>query len=163
MGIVFSSSAGARIMFCFHLEYKATNNEAEYEEVVQSLRIAIEMGLDDVSITSDSQLVVRKIEGRYNVVDPVMQKYLQLVKEYSAEIRSIIWRNIGRANNRHTNDIAFIASMIEDPKIGHIQIERLMQPSVSKEENELRVMIIEEGDMEIDDQRLSSPYLQLFE
>ncbi|XP_026451131.1 uncharacterized protein LOC113351343 [Papaver somniferum] len=130
---------------------------AKYEAIVQALRIAIEMGLDDVRITSDSQLVVRQIEWRYNAVYPVMQKYLQLVKEYSAEIRSIIWRNIGRDNNRHADALAFIASMIEDPKIGHIRFERLMHPSVSKEDKELRVMIVEEGDMEVDDNDWRAP------
>ncbi|XP_026423086.1 uncharacterized protein LOC113318970 [Papaver somniferum] len=108
MVIVFTSPAGVRIVFCFRLEYKVTNNEAEYEAVIQDLRIAIEMGLDDVRITSDSQLVIRQIEGRYNAVDP-------------------------------------------DPKVGYIRIERLMQPPVSREEKELRVMIIEEGDVEVDD------------
>ncbi|XP_026450904.1 uncharacterized protein LOC113351047 [Papaver somniferum] len=157
MGIVFTSIGGVIIVFCFRLEYKATNNEAEYEVVVQALRIAIEIGLDDVRITSDSQLVVRQIEGGYNAVDPVMQKYLQLVKEYFAEIPRIIWRNIGRYNNRHADALAFIASMIEDPKIWHIRIERLIQPSVSREEKELRVMIIEEGDMEVDENDWRAP------
>ncbi|XP_026451647.1 uncharacterized protein K02A2.6-like [Papaver somniferum] len=150
VGIIFTSPAGIRIMFCFRMEYKATNNEIEYEAVIQALRIAIEVGLDEVRITSDSQLVVRQIEGRYNAVAPVMQRYQQLVKEYSTKIRNIIWRKIGRDSNIHADALSFITSMIEDPKIGHIMIERLLQPSVSREEREPNVMIIEEGDMKID-------------
>ncbi|XP_026443077.1 uncharacterized protein LOC113342923 [Papaver somniferum] len=143
VGIIFTSPAGERIVFCFRLEYKATNNETEYEAVIQALRIAIEMELDEVRITSDSQLVVRQIEGVYNTVDPVMKKYQQLVQDFSAKIRSIIWRNINRDHNRHANALSFIASMIENPKIGHIVIQRLMQPSVSREERELQVMTVE--------------------
>ncbi|XP_026450906.1 uncharacterized protein LOC113351050 [Papaver somniferum] len=157
IGIVFTSPTGIRIIFCFRLEYKATNNETEYEAVVQALRISIEMGLNEVPITSDSQLVVRQIEGRYNAVDLVMQRYQQLVKEYSMKIRSLIWRNIGRDNNRHADALAFIASMIEDPKIGHIMIERLMQLSVNREERESQVMMIKEGYVEIIDDDLRAP------
>ncbi|XP_026420294.1 uncharacterized protein LOC113316297 [Papaver somniferum] len=143
-GIVFTSLTGIRLVFCFRLEYKATNNETEYEEVMQALRIAIEMKLCEVRITSDSQLVVLQIEGRYNAADPVIQRYLQLVKEYSAKIQNIIWRNIDRDNNRHADSLAFITSMIEDPKMDHIRIERLMQPSVRREEREPKGMTIEE-------------------
>ncbi|XP_026384493.1 uncharacterized protein LOC113280064 [Papaver somniferum] len=157
LGIVFTSPTGIRLVFCFRLKYKATNNETEYEAVTQALRIAIEMKLSEVRITSDSQLVVREIEGRYNAVDPVMQRYLKLVKEYSAKIQKIIWRNIGRDNNRHADALAFITSMIEDPKIDHIRIERLMQPSVSREEREPKVMTIEEESTEMSEDDWRTP------
>ncbi|XP_026415784.1 uncharacterized protein LOC113311146 [Papaver somniferum] len=85
-----------------------------------------------------------------NRPDPVMQRYQQLVKEYPTKIRSLIWRNVGQDSNRHADALAFIASMIEDPKIGHIMIERLMQPSVNREERESKVMMVEEGIWEVD-------------
>ncbi|XP_026384520.1 uncharacterized protein LOC113280087 [Papaver somniferum] len=143
VGIVFTSPAGERIVFCFRLKYKATNNETEYEAVIQPMRIVREMELYEVRITSDSQLVVRQIEGVYNTVDPVMKKYHQLVQDYSAKIRSIIWRNINRDNNRRADALSFIASMIKNPKIRHIVIQQLMQPSVSREERELQIMTVE--------------------
>ncbi|XP_026420595.1 uncharacterized protein LOC113316658 [Papaver somniferum] len=144
VGIVFTSPAGERIVFCFRMEYKATNNKTKFEAVIQALRIAIEMELDEMRITSDTQLVVRRIEGVYNAVDLVMKIYQQLVQDYSTKIRSIIWRNINRDNNRHEDALTFKASMIENPKIWHIVIQWLMQPSVSREEKELQVMMVEE-------------------
>ncbi|XP_026415785.1 uncharacterized protein LOC113311147 [Papaver somniferum] len=86
-----------------------------------------------------------------------MQRYQQLVKEYPMKIRSLIWRNVGRDSNRHADALAFIASMIEDPKIEHIMIERLMQPSVNREERESKVMMVEEGSTRISNNDWRAP------
>ena len=45
----------------------ATNNVAEYQGLVNGLRFALEQGARRVHVYSDSELVVRQIEGRYKV------------------------------------------------------------------------------------------------
>lgn len=104
IGIVFTSPTGERIVHCFRLEYDTTNNET----VIHGLRLAVEMGLDDVRLTSDSQIVVRQMDGRYKVNYLALQKYSQLVKQYSDAIPKIIWRHICLMDNRHADALAFI-------------------------------------------------------
>jgi ribonuclease HI len=44
-----------------------TNNVAEYTAVVRGLALAAELGADEVTLRSDSELLVRQLEGRYRV------------------------------------------------------------------------------------------------
>lgn len=47
----------------------ATNNVAEYRALLLGIRLATELGADEVELIGDSELVVRQIEGRYKVKD----------------------------------------------------------------------------------------------
>ncbi|XP_026400333.1 uncharacterized protein LOC113296227 [Papaver somniferum] len=81
IGIVFISPEGARMAYSFRLEFASTNNETEYEAVVHALKSAIEMEVQEARVTSDSQLVIRQIEGKYCTNEPYLQKYKKLVME----------------------------------------------------------------------------------
>jgi ribonuclease HI len=45
----------------------ATNNVAEWMGLVTGLEAALELGIDDLAVRLDSELVVRQIEGVYRV------------------------------------------------------------------------------------------------
>ncbi len=45
----------------------ATNNQAEYTAVIQGLEIARRYGHEEIRVITDSELLVRQIEGRYEV------------------------------------------------------------------------------------------------
>jgi ribonuclease HI len=47
------------------LEFKTTNNEAEYEVVIAGLGMALELGAESVEIQSDSQVIVGHIRGEF--------------------------------------------------------------------------------------------------
>ena len=40
-------------------EFKASNNQAEYEALIVGLQLAREMGANDLIVKSDSQLLIR--------------------------------------------------------------------------------------------------------
>jgi len=52
----------------------ATNNEAEYAALILALRKARELGLKEVAVKADSQLVIRQLTGQYKVKHPEMKK-----------------------------------------------------------------------------------------
>ena len=43
-GVVLISSDGSRLCYAIHLHFSALNNAAEYEALINGLRIAIELG-----------------------------------------------------------------------------------------------------------------------
>ena len=47
----------------------ATNNVAEYTAVVRALRLARELGADEVDLLLDSKLIVEQLHGRWKVKD----------------------------------------------------------------------------------------------
>ena len=62
------------------MEFKASNNKAEYETLLTELRTVLGMGTRDVEIYSDSQLVVYQVYGSFEALDSQMKEYLRVVK-----------------------------------------------------------------------------------
>ena len=60
------------------LQFPVTNNEAEYEVVLASLRVARALGVKNVRLRSDSKLIVGQITKEYEAKEERMKKYLQL-------------------------------------------------------------------------------------
>ena len=52
----------------------ATNNEAEYESLIYGLKLLVNLSILNVDIYSDSELVVRQINGEYKVKNDRMNK-----------------------------------------------------------------------------------------
>ena len=66
-GVVFITPNEGVIPYSFTLTSAVSNNSAEYEALIIGLEIAINMGLDTLSIYGDSQLVINQLMGTYMV------------------------------------------------------------------------------------------------
>src|SRR5260370_1066194 len=51
-----------------------TNNVAEYEGLLLGLRRAHELGAREVELRADSELLIRQLQGRYQVKNPTLQR-----------------------------------------------------------------------------------------
>ena len=63
-----------RLGFC------ASNYEVEYEAIMAGIELATALSADHLIIRSDSQLVVGRVNTKYESRDPRMAKYVALVK-----------------------------------------------------------------------------------
>ena len=63
------------------LQLPATNNEAEYEAILASLRVARALGVRNLRLKTNSKLIVRQITNKYEVKEERMKKYLQLTSQ----------------------------------------------------------------------------------
>jgi ribonuclease HI len=59
-GIVFVSPAQETISLSYKLEFEATNNVAEYEALVLGLRAAKDMGIKEISVFGDAELIIQQ-------------------------------------------------------------------------------------------------------
>ena len=64
----------------------ATNNVAEYRALVEGLRKAVELGVDEVEVVSDSELLVKQMRGEYRVKNEALQ---ELNREAAALARQV--------------------------------------------------------------------------
>ena len=80
IGLQLTSPTRERIEQEVQLGFSATNNESEYEAMVAGLELALAMGADNLSVQSDSQLVVGQVSAEFESRDPRMTKYAFLVK-----------------------------------------------------------------------------------
>ncbi|KAL0367549.1 UNVERIFIED_CONTAM: hypothetical protein Sradi_3645000 [Sesamum radiatum] len=75
--IVITTPQSEDLEFAIKFGFKASNNEAEYEALVIGIRMAQETGAKHLLAYSDSQLVVKQVEGTYEAKEESMIQYLQ--------------------------------------------------------------------------------------
>ncbi len=73
---------------------KATNNIAEYAAIIKALEAAKQFGAKEAAIYSDSELLVRQLDGRYKVksenIAPLFQQAMDLLNDFEKwEIKHI--------------------------------------------------------------------------
>lgn len=64
-----------------YLGSRVTNNEAEYQGLLEGLKKALELGAEKIRIRMDSELVVRQILGIYKVKNARLGVFYQQVME----------------------------------------------------------------------------------
>jgi ribonuclease H / adenosylcobalamin/alpha-ribazole phosphatase len=77
----------------------ATNNVAEYRALVAGLQKALEVGVDEVDVVSDSQLLVRQMTGEYKVKNEALRKLSIQVAALARRLRQVTYRSVPREHN----------------------------------------------------------------
>ncbi|KAF7127741.1 hypothetical protein RHSIM_Rhsim11G0031200 [Rhododendron simsii] len=129
-GLILTSPKGQRLSYALRFEFKATNNEAEYEALVVGLELASAVGASHVLTKSDSQLVVGQVLGEYTVKEEVMQKYLDRGKAQIAKLQGF---NIVRIPRKENNEADYLAKldMAKEDAIGRNASARYLElPSI---------------------------------
>ncbi len=52
----------------------ATNNQAEYQAVIEGMQRAHQLGITSVAVFMDSELIVNQLQQKYKIKDPTLQK-----------------------------------------------------------------------------------------
>jgi ribonuclease HI len=77
----------------------ATNNEAEYGAVIAALKMALKLGVQQVELRSDSELLVRQVNGRYKVKSAGIRPFYIEVKQLQEKFESCLFVHIPREQN----------------------------------------------------------------
>ncbi|XP_057787279.1 uncharacterized protein LOC131004590 [Salvia miltiorrhiza] len=139
LGLVLISPLGDVIEQSIRCEFKATNNEAEYEAMLAGLGLAKEMGVKRIKIFSDSQLVVNQMQGTFQAKDAKMLAYLGKTKELQSSFEEFIINQVPRGDNGHADALANLGSAIQTAKPKTITITCLQWPAIQKEETNEQV------------------------
>jgi ribonuclease H / adenosylcobalamin/alpha-ribazole phosphatase len=77
----------------------ATNNVAEYRALVAGLQKAVELGLDEVEVVSDSELLVRQMAGEYKVKNPTLRELWEDATALAARLPKVRYTAVRREHN----------------------------------------------------------------
>lgn len=83
----------------------ATNNQAEYQAIIAALELAVRLGAWQVTLNSDSELVVRQIKGEYRVKKAVLKPLHQQVKELQSRLEKLSINYIPREFNTEADSL----------------------------------------------------------
>ena len=122
LGLVLKSPQGDMIVQSIRCEFKATNNEAEYETLIVGLTVAKDMNIKKINVKSDSLLIVSQINGTYAAKDSKMTAYLDVVKKLVKEFDKCKIEQVPRDQNSQADALANLGSAINPTKLQNIPI-----------------------------------------
>jgi probable phosphoglycerate mutase len=77
----------------------ATNNVAEYRALIAGLEKALELGVDDVDVISDSELLVKQMTGEYKVKNETLQDLAADARRLARKLGKVSYRAVRREHN----------------------------------------------------------------
>ncbi|XP_042387010.1 uncharacterized protein LOC121978780 [Zingiber officinale] len=112
IGVMLISPHGEWMHLSVRLDYRATNNEAEYEALIVGLQAARHMGASKVLIHSDSQLAAQQLSGTFEINNVRLKLYAGAFEKLKASFREVLIQKIPQAENQSADELAKLASSI---------------------------------------------------
>jgi ribonuclease HI len=85
---------------------RTTNNVAEYEGLVMGLEALLQLGAKKIVVKSDSQLLVRQLNGEYRVKDEKLKVLFERAKSLLRQFESCRIVHIRREMNKLADRLA---------------------------------------------------------
>lgn len=82
---------------------RATNNVAEYRALLLGIERAATLGVDEVELVGDSELIVRQVKGEYKVKDATLRGLHAEVKKALAPFSRWSIRHVRRDHNENAD------------------------------------------------------------
>ena len=77
----------------------ATNNVAEYRGLLAGLEAALERGVEEVEVVSDSELVVKQMLGEYKVKNETLRDLVDEARALESRFRRVTYTAVRREHN----------------------------------------------------------------
>ena len=89
---------------------KATNNQAEYEALIEGLKAVTDWNPDRLEVYLDSKLVVEQVNGNWKVKEPELKllhaRATELLKQFGERVSV---RHVGRGQNKIADKLVNMA------------------------------------------------------
>ena len=77
----------------------ATNNVAEYRALIAGLEKAIELGIDELEVVSDSELLVKQMQGEYKVKNEALRELNDEANFLERKLGRVRYKAVRREHN----------------------------------------------------------------
>ena len=88
---------------------RTTNNVAEYTGLIRALEAALVRGVSDAEVYSDSELMVRQINGQYRVKSPALKPMYEAAVRLFGRVDRWKITHVRREKNRRADQLANMA------------------------------------------------------
>ncbi|XP_059654464.1 uncharacterized protein LOC132301206 [Cornus florida] len=132
-GIVIISPKGRKTTFSFLLDFKCTNNQAEYEALIIGLEILLELKVEKVQIIGDSNLILSQLSEEYRCLNWHLRPFHSLALELLCQFDDFQLKYWPRHLNTEADDLVQLVSRVKvRPGIEEtlITIKRRIIPSI---------------------------------
>jgi ribonuclease HI len=133
---------GARLIFANNEH--STNNTTEYEALLLALRKMKALGQHTFIIIMDSKVIQEHIEKESEAKNPVLMKYLEIVREMERHFKGYLVQHISRDDNNKADKLAKAAARNQELP-PDVFFEIIREPSI-KEPRPKIVNVVETPD-----------------
>ncbi|XP_057444007.1 uncharacterized protein LOC130736179 [Lotus japonicus] len=114
-------------------QFKASNNQAEYEALIAGLKLAIEVKIDSLLVRTYSLLVANQVNEVFQVKEPALIKYLERFWLLMSRLKEIVVEFVPRTQNQRADALAKLASTRKPRNNRSVIQETLANPSIEGE------------------------------
>ncbi|XP_017974545.1 PREDICTED: uncharacterized protein LOC108661602 [Theobroma cacao] len=100
------------ISLAFKLDFPCTNNQAEYEALVLRLYATVTIGISNLCIHGDSNLIIKQTNGEFSLKEPILASYRTLVQSLLEKFQTVRCEHTPRTTNRYADALAILAFKI---------------------------------------------------
>jgi ribonuclease HI len=132
-GCIIIDPAGNKTLLACRLEFECTNNVAEYEALLQGLRKALDMRIQNLIVFGDSEIVVRQVRNSIHCLTPHLKCYQSEVWSLINQFSAFNINSIPRSSNVEADLLANVASKLlpaDGLSPSTFSVELLFRPSI---------------------------------
>ncbi|XP_074315701.1 uncharacterized protein LOC141651909 [Silene latifolia] len=133
VGLVLRSPKGDMIVQAIRCEFKATNNEAEYEVLILGMQMASGLKVRNLRVYSVSLLVVNHVNNEYVARDSKMIAYLKIATEQKSKFRTFKITQVSREQNVEADALATLGSTFQPTELSNIPITHVLTLAIQRE------------------------------
>jgi ribonuclease HI len=108
-GVVFEDEVGRPVANLSEFLGRQTNNYAEYSGLLAALNYTLRHGFKALKVVSDSELMVKQINGEYKVSSPVLKELHERALKLIDQLDCFEIRHVLREKNRDADRLANMA------------------------------------------------------
>ena len=106
IGVIIEDEQSQNIRQLYKYIGPASNNVAEYTALIYGLQEALILGLKDLAIYSDSELLVKQLNGEYRVKNSNLKAYYGQFLHLKTGFSKLKINQISRAENKKADKLA---------------------------------------------------------
>jgi ribonuclease HI len=132
-GVVLIDPNEDLVKYMVHLEFKATNNMAEYKALIFGLSAALSLGIRQLLVKRDSQLIIKHVRGECSCNKPRLAAYLLHVRKLEKDFTALELQHVPQADNSAADELSTRASTWAPMPKGIFE-RRLLRPTAQPAE-----------------------------
>ena len=130
-GVILTSPQGDKMKYVLQMKFRASNNEAEYEALIDGMRMAKIYGVTRLVIYGDSNLVVQQTMNECEAHAANMIVYRALYNALEGDFDGCELLHVGRESNKEADRLANIGSTYAWVPPG-VFLEQICVPSIKR-------------------------------
>ena len=92
-----------------------TNNVAEYTALLNGLRRAVELGVTEVEVVSDSELMVKQMRGEYKIKNAALRELSVEAARLARAVGTVTYTSVRREHNKLADQLVNEALDADSP------------------------------------------------